>query len=128
MAEYRPYRVIGAGAQARLTQIKLATVSGFVIAALLINWRVTQLAARLFGYSRALGPSRFGLYAPWEWIVWWSRWHWVEHFQPVWQLCIREATWPLLAFAVATAGVIQLGRLVLSGSSSDLHGSARWAT
>ena len=100
MAEYRPYRVINAGAQARLTQVKLAAMSGFILLALLINWRVTELAARLFGYSRALGPSMFGLYAPWEWMVWWSRWHWVEHFQPVWELCIREAAYALLALGV----------------------------
>ena len=98
MAEYRPYRVINAGAQARLTQVKLAAIWGFILLALLINWRVTELAARLFGHSQALGRSLFGLYAPWEWIVWWSRWHWVEHFQPVWELCIREAAYPDACF------------------------------
>jgi type IV secretion system protein VirD4 len=127
MAEYRPYRVINAGAQARLTQVKLVAVSGFILLALLINWRVTELAARLFGYSRVLGPSLFGLYAPWEWIVWWSRWHWVEHFQPVWELCIREAAYSLLALAAGTAGVVAVARYLLSATSSDLHGSARWA-
>ena len=43
MAEYRPYRVINASAQTRLTQMKLVAVSGFMLMALLINWRVTQL-------------------------------------------------------------------------------------
>ena len=46
MAEYRPYRVINASAQTRLTQVKLVAVSGFMLMALLINWRVTQLVAR----------------------------------------------------------------------------------
>ncbi len=55
MAEHRPYRVINASAQARLTQVKLVTVTGFMLLALLINWRVTELVARLFGYSRVLG-------------------------------------------------------------------------
>ena len=127
MSEYRPYRVTNQRTQARLTQVKLAALSGFVLLALLINWRVTEFAARLFGHSRALGPTLFGLYAPWEWIVWWSRWHWVEHFQPVWELCIREAAWPLLAASAVTVGTILLARYLLGGSGSDLHGSARWA-
>jgi len=129
MAEYRPYRVINAGAQARLTQVKLVTVSGFILMADLINWRVTQHTAQLFGYAPGLGPSLFGrLYAPWEWIVWWSRWHWVENFHPVWELCIREAAYPLLALAAVTAGAILIARYLLSGTGSDLHGSAHWAT
>ena len=44
MAEYRPYRVINSAAQARLTQVKLIAVSGFMLLALLINW--TSDAAR----------------------------------------------------------------------------------
>jgi hypothetical protein len=75
MAEYRPYRVINGSAPTRLTQVKLAAVSGFVLMALVINWRVTQLVAGRFGYARPLGPAWFGFYAPWEWLVWWSRWH-----------------------------------------------------
>jgi type IV secretion system protein VirD4 len=127
MAEHRPYRVISASAQTRLTQIKLIAVSSFLLMGLLINWRVTQLVAALFGYARPLGPAWFGLYAPWEWIVWWSRWHWVDRFQPIWELSIREAAYPLLVLAAATAGVIVIARYFLSGTTSDLHGSARWA-
>ena len=127
MAEYRPYRVINASAQTRLTQVKLIAVSSFLLMALLINWRVTQLVAGLFGYARPLGPAWFGFYAPWEWMVWWSRWHWVDRFQPIWEYSIREAAYPLLAVSAATAGVIVIARYFLSGTSSDLHGSAHWA-
>jgi type IV secretory pathway TraG/TraD family ATPase VirD4 len=127
MAESRPYRVINASAQTRLTQIKLIAVSSFLLMALLINWRVTQLVAGLFGYGRPLGPAWFGFYAPWEWMVWWSRWHWVDRFQPIWEFSIREAAYPLLAVSAATAGVIVIARYFLSGTSSDLHGSAHWA-
>jgi type IV secretion system protein VirD4 len=128
MAEYRPYRIANQRTQMRLTQVKLVALSGFFLTALLINWRVTQYAAWMFGHARALGPARFGLYAPWEWIVWWLRWHWVEQFQPMWEVCIRKAALPLLGAAAVTAGTVLLARYLLSGSGSDLHGSARWAT
>ncbi len=104
MAEYRPYRVTNQRAQGRLMQVKLISVSSFIGLTLLINWMVTQHAARIFGYSRVLGPQLFsGLYAPWEWIIWWSRWHGAEPLEPVWKLCIREVAYPLLALAVLTA-------------------------
>jgi len=129
MAEYRPYRVTNQRAQARLTQVKLVSVSSFIGLALLINWMLTQHAARIFGYSRVLGPSLIaGLYAPWEWILWWSRWHGAEQLEPVWELCIREASYSLLALAVLTAATIIIARYLLRGSFSDLYGSARWAT
>src|ERR1700677_3849123 len=127
MAEHRPYRVVNAGARARLTQIKLAAVSGFLLMALLINWRVTQLVAQVFGHARPLGPSFLGLYAPWAWVVWWTRWHRVARFQPIWDFSLREAAYPLFVVTAATAGVIGIARYFLSGSESDLHGSARWA-
>jgi type IV secretion system protein VirD4 len=128
MAEYRPYRVINASAQTRLTQVKLAAVSTFMLMALLINWRVTQLVAGRFGYARPLGSAWFGFYAPWEWVVWWTRWHWVDRFQPIWEFSIREAAYPLLVVSAATAGVIVIARYLLSASDSDLHGSAHWGT
>ncbi len=129
MAEYRPYRVTNQRARAWLTQVKLISVSSFIVLAVLINWIVTQRAARLFGYSRALGPSLLGgFYAPWEWIVWWSRWHGAEQLEPVWALCTREAAYPLLALAVLTAATVFIARYLARGSTADLHGSARWAT
>ncbi len=129
MAEYRPYRVANQRAQARLTQVKLISVSSFIGLALLINWMVTQHAARLFGYSRALGPALIGgLYAPWEWILWWSRWQGADQLEPVWEICCRETAYPLLGLAVLTAATIIIARHLLRGTASDLHGSARWAT
>ena len=128
MAEYRPYRIVNGAAQARLTQVKLISVAGFMTAALLINWRVTQQAARLFSYAPALGPALLGrLYAPWEWIVWWARWHGVERLQPLWELCTREAAYPLLALGALAAGTVIAARHWLADDTPDLHGSARWA-
>ncbi len=129
MAEYRPYRITNSGAQAQLTRVKLIAVSSFLLLAVLINWIVTQHVARLFGYASGLGPSLIGnIYAPWEWVVWWTRWHWAEQLQPLWELCIRQAAYPLIILAMGTVGAIGLARYFLSGTSSDLHGSARWAT
>ena len=129
MAEYRPYRVISQHASAQLSQVKLVSVSSFLGLALLINWMVTQHAARLFGYSRLLGPVLIGgIYAPWEWIVWWSRWHGAEQLEPVWELCTREAAYPLLALAVSDGWDGDSGaRYRLADHTPDLHGSARWA-
>jgi type IV secretion system protein VirD4 len=128
MAEYRAYRVVDSAARARLTQVKLISVSAFVLLAVLVNWRVTQHAAWLFGYSRVLGPSLAGgLYAPWEWLVWWTRWHAAEQLEPVWELCIRQAAYPLLALGALAAGTVLAARHWLSGETPDLHGSARWA-
>ena len=126
MAEYRPYRVKNSAAQARLTQVKLTTLSSFMVLALLVNWRVTQHIAWLFGYSQLLGPSLIaGLYAPWEWLVWWTRWHGVEQFEPIWELCIRQAAYPLLALGTLAAGSVIAARHFLADETPDLHGSAR---
>ena len=129
MAEHRPYRIADARARGRLTQVKLVAVSGFLLLAILINWETTQEAARLLGYSQLLGPTLLGgIYAPWEWIVWWSRWHGAERLEPLWELCTREVALPLLGIGGLAAGAILITRYLLSGTNSDLHGSARWAT
>ena len=126
MAEYRPYRVKNSAAQGRLTQVKLITLSSFMVLALLVNWRVTQHIAWLFGYSQLLGPSLIArLYAPWEWLVWWTRWHGVEQFEPIWELCIRQAAYPLLALGTLAAGSVIAARHLLADETPDLHGSAR---
>lgn len=127
MAEHRPYRVTSPRIQAQLAQIKLITVASFLTAALAINWVVTQRAAAIFGYSPLLGPALIGrLYAPWEWIAWWSRWHATHEFAPVWQTCVREAGLPLLIAAALAVAAIHIARWTLSDETPDLHGSARW--
>src|SRR6516162_2889028 len=127
MAEYRPYRVGNRAARARLNQVKLVSVSTFVLLAVMVNWRVTQQAAWLFGYSRVLGSSLAGWYAPWQWLVWWTRWHGAEQLEPVWELCIRQAAYPLLALGALAAGTVIAARHWLADDTPDLHGSARWA-
>jgi hypothetical protein len=67
----------------QLLRVRLVSMAFFWAAALFINWRVTQLAARTFGGAPQLGPTLFGFYARWEWIVWWSRWPHAEQLQPV---------------------------------------------
>lgn len=128
MAEYRPYRIANRAAKARLAQVKLVSVLGIAAAALFINWWVTERAARLLGHSAALGPTLLGgLYAPWEWIVWWTHWYRVAQLQPLWELCARQAGLSLLAAAALAVGAINVTRWCLSNRTPDLHGSARWA-
>ncbi|HTR47046.1 MAG TPA: hypothetical protein VMM16_06655, partial [Verrucomicrobiae bacterium] len=128
MAEHRPYRVSSRSAKAQLLQVKLASLTFFWIAALVINWHATQIAARTFGDAPQLGPTLFGMYAPWEWIVWWSRWFDAEQLQPVWEQCVIQVALPVLAAFATTVGAISLARWWLRDTTPDLHGSARWAT
>ena len=109
-------------------RVKLCALAGFGAGAVFISWRATQHAAAMFRHSPTLGPSLFGFYPPWQWLLWWSRWRTVEQFQPVWDICRKETAYPLLALTAIAVGVIAIARHVLAVSDSDLHGSARWAT
>src|SRR5271154_6288988 len=79
MAEQRPYRLSGTAADTRLSQIKIVVLLSLGAAFVVVNWVTTQHAARLFGYSLALGEPWLDLrwagklYRPWDWMVWWSR-------------------------------------------------------
>jgi hypothetical protein len=81
MAEQRPYRLSGTAADTRLSQIKIVVLLSLGSVFVVVNWMTTQHAARLFGYSPALGqpwcdfPPVGSLYRPWNWMVWWLRWH-----------------------------------------------------
>src|SRR5262249_33290713 len=106
MAEHRPYRVTSRSAKAQLLRVKLVSLTLFWVAALAINWRATQLAARTFGDAPQLAPTLLGFYAPWEWIVWWSRWYQAERLRPVWGLCVIRVALPLLVAFAVTVGAI----------------------
>jgi type IV secretion system protein VirD4 len=109
-------------------RVKFIAVSGFMLAALLINWIVTQHVARVFGYAPGLGPSWLGnIYAPWAWLGWWTRWHWAERLQPLWEACLRQAAYPLFVAGAVAAGSVIIARYLVRDDTPDLHGSARWA-
>ena len=99
--------------------MKLVAVSGFMLLALLINWRVTQYAARLFGYARALGPPlvvralcAMGMDRLVVALALAS-----NSFQPVWELCIRAGGLSAVRARVrGTAGAIVIARYLLSGT------------
>ena len=55
MAEQRPYRLSGTASDASLRQTKIVAMLALGVAFVVVNWMTTQHAARLFGYSRALG-------------------------------------------------------------------------
>ena len=128
MAEHRPYRVTSRSAKAQLVRVKLVSLTLFWLSALAINWRATQLAAHTFGDAPQLAPTLLGFYAPWEWIVWWSRWYQAERLRPVWELCVVRVAGPVLIVFAITVGVINLTRWWLRDAGPDLHGSARWAS
>ena len=128
MAEHRPYRVTSRSAKAQLRWVELVSLTLFWIAALAINWRATQFAARTFGDAPQLGPTLLGFYAPWEWIMWWSRWYHAEQLRPVWGLCVVQVAVPVLVAFAITVGAINLARWWLRDTAPDLHGSARCAS
>ena len=95
-------------------------LGGFAIGALAINERATNAAATMFGLH--------GVYAPWQWIVWWCQWHAVTAFQPVWETCTQLVLMPMLILAGIAVAIIIVARYLLATTSADLYGSARWAS
>ncbi len=71
--------------------------------------------------------SRGVLYRPWDWMVWWSRWYSEPTLAPLWELCAREAVFPMIALTAIAMGAIAVARHGWFRNPSDLHGSARWA-
>ncbi len=133
MAEQRPYRLSGTTADTRLSQIKIVVLLLLGSVFVMVNWMTTQHAARLFGYSPLLGqpwcdfPLIGTLYRPWNWMVWWSHWHSDPTLAPLWDLCAREAVYPMVALTAIAMGAIAVARHRWFQNPSDLHGSARWA-
>ncbi|HLV93900.1 MAG TPA: type IV secretory system conjugative DNA transfer family protein [Candidatus Acidoferrales bacterium] len=133
MAEQRPYRLSGTASDASLRQTKIVAMLTLGVAVVVVNWVTTQHAARLFGYSRTLGapwcyfPLIGLLYHPWDWMVWWWRWHSEPTLAPLWELCTHEAVYPMIALSVMAMGAIAVARDKGFRNPSDLHGSARWA-
>jgi len=133
VAEQRPYRMSGTAGDGHFSQVKIIVLLSLGAAFVVVNWNTTQHAARLFGYSRLLGGPflDFGwtgrLYRPWDWMVWWSRWHSEPTLAPLWELCAREAIYPMLALTVIAMAAIAVARHGWFRNPSDLHGSARWA-
>jgi type IV secretion system protein VirD4 len=133
MAEQRPYRFSGTAVDTRLSQIKIVVLLSLGSVFVVVNWMTTQHAARLFGYSPALGqpwchfPLVGLLYRPWNWMVWWLRWHSDPTLAPLWDLCVREAVYPMVTLTAIAMGAIAIARHGWFQNPSDLHGSARWA-
>ena len=133
MAEQRPYRVPGFSADARLARAKRLAVLSLVGAFIAINWVTTQHAASVLRDASWLGQPLFHLrggavYAPWSWIVWWTRWYWAPQLEPLWQQCAREALYPMAVVTAVCCAAIAMVRHGWFANVSDLHGSARWAT
>jgi type IV secretion system protein VirD4 len=120
LAECRPYRVTNSSAQAQLARVKLIALGGFALGALAVSQLATQAAVQMFGLH--------GRYPPWQWLIWWHKWHAVAAFQPVWEACTRLVLLPLLVIAGIAVATIVIVRHTLTSSSADLYGSARWAT
>lgn len=133
MAEQHPYRFERTTPDMRLVWIKTMVLLSLGAAFVAINWTTTQHTARLFGYAPELGqpwwtfPAFGALYRPWDWVIWWWRWHCAPSLVPLWELCTREAVYPMIGSAVIAMGTIAVARQRWLQNPSDLHGSARWA-
>jgi type IV secretion system protein VirD4 len=134
MAEQRPYRVPGSAADAQLGRVKLLAVLSLACSSIAINWETTQHAAAVLRDAPWLGaplihlPSVGPIYAPWAWVVWWAHWHDAPVLQPLWTICTHESLYATAVVAALAACAIGLARQGWFANSSDLHGSARWAT
>jgi type IV secretion system protein VirD4 len=133
MAEQRPYRLPGFSVDARLARAKRLALLSLVGAFLAINWVTTQHAAIVLNDASWLGRPLFRLkgcaiYAPWSWIVWWTRWYWAAQLEPLWRQSAREALYPMSVVTVVCCTAIAMVRHGWFANVSDLHGSARWAT
>jgi type IV secretion system protein VirD4 len=134
MAEQRPYRIPGSSADARLGRVKRIAVVAIAAAFVAVNEVATQHAASVLRDQPWLGAPLFRLpmigavYAPWDWVVWWARWHDAPALAPLWALCVRETLIPMALIAGLGCGAIALARNGWLADLSDLHGSARWAT
>ena len=98
-----------------------------------INWVTTQHAASVLRHASWLGQPLFHLkggavYAPWSWIVWWTRWYWAPQLEPLWRQSAREALYPMSVVTAVCCAAIAMVRHGWFANVSDLHGSARWAT
>jgi type IV secretion system protein VirD4 len=95
-------------------------LGAFVLGGLIVNQRATQAAVVMFGLH--------GLYAPWQWLIWWYQWHSVQQLHPVWDTCAGLVLMPLLVLAGISVATIVIARHTLTARGADLYGSARWAT
>jgi type IV secretion system protein VirD4 len=87
------------------------------------SWTVPVLFLAVYTY--AIGA--FPLYAPWQVLVWWVRFHWSADSAPMW----TGAAWTMaLVATVGTAGTITAAvqRAKQIGARSDLYGSAEFGT
>lgn len=133
MAEQRPYRLPGFSVDARLARAKRLALLSLTGAFIAINSVTTQHAASVLRHASWLGKPLFHLrggavYAPWSWIVWWTRWYWAPQLEPLWKECAREALHPMAVVTVVCCAAIAMVRHGWFANVSDLHGSARWAT
>jgi hypothetical protein len=133
MAEQRPYRLPGLSVDARLARAKRLALLSLVGAFLAINWVTTQHAASVLRDASWLEHPLIHLksgaiYAPWSWMVWWTRWYWAPQLEPLWRQSAREALYPMSVVTAVCCAAIAMVRHGWFANVSDLHGSARWAT
>jgi type IV secretion system protein VirD4 len=101
-------------------------IATLLLLLVLIQAVATQLVAWRLGYHPRLGEPLMGRsYAPWQWLVWGTKWHQV---QPDWfnQVYLYTGGATLGAFGLYLVSLTLWGRR--HQPTADLHGSAHWAT
>src|SRR5262249_23030511 len=86
-------------------------------------WAVPTLFLAAYCYALGAWP----LYAPWQILVWWARYHWSPETAPLWE----DASWTMAVVATCgTVGTIAAAvqRAKQIGARSDLYGSAEFGT
>lgn len=84
----------------------------------------TQFFAHSFNYQEVLGSHYNHIYAPWEILVWASKWHGMYP-----DAFMRAGSLGVLAAGVGLVGAVVTKMIQANSSKANqfLHGSARWA-
>ena len=95
----------------------------FFAAVIALNGAATQYVASRFAYHPALGAPLYGhVYAPWEWVVWYSRFG----------VSTEAVFQPVMIGLSASLMLGVLGLLAVSGRNPErhegIHGTAHWAS
>ena len=99
-------------------------VFGVIVCVLCGLSAATQMFAYEFGNAVALGSRIFGLYPPWQILMWASAWH-----DTIPQAFMRAGSVGLTISALGLCGVYVLKRVGENTArpQAHLHGSARWS-
>ncbi len=83
------------------------------------GWAVPVGFLAVYGYALSTMP----VYAPWQILLWWARYHWAPQSAPIWAAAARRMT-VVSCVGVLWVMVVAIQKAKQIGGQSDLYGSA----